>query len=148
MLVVFTLVSLALVGWCQARPEPQQEIGNIDNVVQTVSRLARSLELPAETNNINVRVPRQIGGGPPGPPGPYRSRHIVSSISSSQFDDFVDKVTQCRMISEMISTSKRQATEGLSQVLETTFYCNIALKHLSPLQVSILCCCLTEESRQ
>ena len=122
MLVVFTLVSLALMGRCQARPEPQQEIGNIDNVVQTVSRLARSLEMPAETNNINVRVPRQIGGGPPGPPGPYRSHDIVSYILSCQCnDDFVDMVTQCRTISEMISTSKRQVTEVLSQVIKNIF---------------------------
>ena len=36
-------------------------------VVQTVSRFARNLDADG-----SVRVPRQIGAAPLGPPGPYR----------------------------------------------------------------------------
>ena len=37
-------------------------------VVQTVQRFARNLDADG-----SVRVPRQIGAAPLGPPGPYRS---------------------------------------------------------------------------
>ena len=45
-------------------------------VVQTVSRFARNLDADG-----SVRVPRQIGAAPLGPPGPYRSasREFISS---------------------------------------------------------------------
>ena len=76
---VLCLLCIFTIQLLDARPnefkDPLAEmnnIGNIDGVVQTVSRLARSLENPAsESGRVHVRVPRQIGG-PPGPPGPYR----------------------------------------------------------------------------
>ena len=44
-------------------------------MVQTVSRFARNLDADG-----SVRVPRQIGGAPLGPPGPYRSDNGHLSI--------------------------------------------------------------------
>ena len=48
---------------------------SLTQVVQTVSRFARNLDAEG-----SVRVPRQIGGAPLGPPGPYRSDNGHLSI--------------------------------------------------------------------
>merc|ERR1712154_399662 len=96
--VTLLLLSLMMME-AQSKPTQMElpemkEIGNIDDVVQTVSRLARSFEGPQDGSSINVRIPRQIGGPPLGP------------------QDHTDMVMRSRMTLEMISTSKRQVMEG------------------------------------
>ena len=50
-------------------------VTDLSQVVQQVSRLARSFDGPAtvQERGGNIRVARQLGGAPLGPPGPYRS---------------------------------------------------------------------------
>merc|ERR1712025_1031424 len=64
-----------------------KEIGNIDNVVQTVARMARSFEGSNDGSSFNVRIPRQIGGAAPlGPPGPYRYGYAVQDDIGNDFN--------------------------------------------------------------
>jgi len=88
--VTLLLLSLMMME-AQSKPTQMElpemkEIGNIDDVVQTVSRLARSFEGPQDGSSINVRIPRQIGGPPLGPPGPYRYGYAVQDDIGNDFN--------------------------------------------------------------
>ena len=75
---------------CDELKSPQLLILSIINycqVVQTVSRLARSLE--GSPDGLSVRVPRQIGGvAPAGPPGPYRSVKLYSQAMIQNLNSY------------------------------------------------------------
>merc|ERR1711953_656148 len=90
---------------CLCRPQQEQhnyemelqggrELMDIENVVQTVSRFARNLDADG-----SVRVPRQIGAAPLGPPGPYRYGYAVQDdIGNSPFHTwFVSILKTCSL---------------------------------------------------